>query len=40
MHPPRKWTEMWAREHPWLAAMMLLFWAVCMGFVVYILIWG
>ena len=37
MHPPREWTERWAREHPKQAIAVLLFGVLQLGFVVWIL---
>jgi len=38
MHPPREWTEKWARENPRQAILVLLFGAVMMGFTLWIIL--
>jgi hypothetical protein len=36
MYPPRRWTEQFAREHPRLALLLLVWWLGLVGFVVWI----
>jgi hypothetical protein len=36
MHPPREWTEKWARENPRAAIVVLVFGAVQIGFVIWL----
>jgi hypothetical protein len=38
MHPPREWTERWARENPRWAIAMLVFGAVMICFVVWLIV--
>lgn len=40
MHPPRKWTEKWAYDHPWQALLFLAFGAATIVFALWLLVAG